>query len=246
MASAAEESDTGPTRSRSFRHLAGDVQLLEGRLVVITTTWTGNASSSSLAMSCTVDAYPAALTRISVDPCRRVARASSRQRRREGAALDERHAQIVVEGGKVARQRRRGCRVSGGRCRRRPRRDRSGAAGVLSCVHISAICTASISPNSGPTSTLVKKSPARPNAERLVVVVAVDGIVERQLHERGDRHRSRAGDERHRSRREGLLHAPRLSPTVAIASSSARTPGRRRARPAGTPCRRSRRAAARG
>ena len=69
---------------------------------------------------------------------------------------------------------RRGCRAPAGRCPRPPRRDRKGVGRGFDSLrrkplptfsitrHISANCSASISPKIGPTSTLVKKSPARP------------------------------------------------------------------------------------
>ena len=86
------------------------------------------------------------------------ARAPRRWLRRDAAAMR------VVEVGMARASRRAGCRPPAGRCRRRLRRGRiwNLESGIRECAAISAICTSSSSPNSGPTSTLVKKSPARP------------------------------------------------------------------------------------
>ena len=101
---------------------------------------------------------------------RRARRAARRARRRwprrGGGGCDRRTRDRGVAP-------RAGCRRTAGRCRRRPRRDRRvrGRSVGISALRvyvarmsaISASWTSSSSPNTGPTSTLVKKSPARPD-----------------------------------------------------------------------------------
>ena len=95
------------------------------------------------------------------------------RRARRGARFDEMQAESRRRGLDRAASRRGGYRPTAGRFRRRLRRDRTGLGAsrlwdsasrrLPRSAAISAIWTSSSSPKSGPTSTLVKKSPARPD-----------------------------------------------------------------------------------
>ena len=168
---------------------------------VIVNTWTGNASSSSFAMTTPLMAYGSSEPiEWTLSACWQ--RVVERFLSREGAALDERRAQIVVEGGEVP-----------GRGVEDVARQASIARADLDEIEVACLAALQLGPDfcnldgqhlaEQRTDVDARKEVAG-SARTLPAgrVVAVKRIVERELRERRDGHRSALTDQR----RQGIVH----------------------------------------